>query len=214
MPRIQRKDPKPWWKTALLGCGIGCGAVFATLVIIALVVYSKVTAVPPSVTQAPATTSSPAAPSTAPAANLPVEQQVEVIEQAVQSRQTVPVTLRVDEAQLNQMVAENAGQSGIKDPHVSLVDGNAVVTGMVDWKGRQLYLTAKLRPYMDGGQPRLRIDSAQVGSLNLPQSAVDGMQAELDRGLSQQLSQAEGVKISDIAIYNGQLVISGTTAPQ
>lgn len=201
-----------------MGCGIGCGTVAVALLIVFAVVYSKVMAVPEDVARGPSAggPGQPASSSAAPAPSTPpIDQQSQQIRRAVESREPVQVALRVNESQLNSLIAQEGGSSGeLRDLRVRLGDADLLVTGITTWAGRQVYVTARLRPQASNGRLRLRVDSVRAGNLSLPGAAVSRLQAEVDRGMAGSSVVDEGVYIDDAAVSNGELVISGHTTPR
>lgn len=214
----KKREPRPWWKTCLIWSGVGCGGALVLLLIIAGVIYSKAMGRPPAALTSRSGAASGGDATVAPSQTQPppppVEEQVKQIEQAVQSRQPVPIELRINESQLNQLIAEKGGSGDVADLGVSIRSSDAVISGTTRWNNRDVYLTAIVVPEMSGGQPRLRITSAMVGSFGLPDSFVQRYQAELDRGFADELRKNRDVQITDVAIRGGELVVRGTTAPK
>jgi len=214
----RKREPRPWWKTCLIWSGVGCGGALVLLLIIAGVIYSKLTSRPPAALISPPGAASggeaAVAPSQTQSAPPPVEEQVQQIEQAQQSRQPAAIELRLNESQLNQLIAEKGGSGDVADLRASIRSADAVISGTARWNNRNVYVTATVVPEMSGGQPRLRITSAMVGSLGLPDSLVQRYQAELDSGFANELRKNRDVQITDVGIQGGELVIKGTTVPR
>lgn len=218
MPRISRARPRSRLRTFVVGCGIGCATVVLALLIVFVIVYSKVTAVPDSIARRPGSVSAsqPPSPGGAPAPPTPsIDEQAQTIRKAVESGQPAPVALRINESQLNALIAENTGSSGpVRDLRVALRDADLLATGLTTWAGRQVYLTAQLRPQAVNGRLHLRVDSLRAGNLRLPGSAVSRLQAEIDRGMSRSKLVDERVYIEEAVVSRGELVISGHTTPR
>ena len=226
MPRIQRKEePKSRLKRLLIGCGIGCGSGALVLLIILGIIYTQLTAPPPNMTPNPASIAGPPSASSAGGASTdtaapsapqppPVQAQVDEIKRAVATNQPTPVTLRVSEAQINQLVAEklNAG-SPIRNARVALRSGDVVITGTAEWKGRDWYITAAATPQAVAGRLGFRVDSVQVGRFPLPPSAVSRIQAEIDKGMADGGPVGKDVQVTGVSIANGAVTVSGQTVP-
>ena len=218
MPHSRRPPSRPRWKTALMGCGIGCGAALLIGIAVGLVLLHKLTAVPPEVARmSEAPPESPSQPGTqAPAQPQPApyEVQRQEIEQAARSGYPTPVTVRLTEGQITDLIAQNAGPNAeVQNVRVAFTGGDMLFTGTSHWRGRQVYLTAVGRPQAVGGRPHFQLHSARVGTLGVPASGVARLQAEIDRGMADWAAK-NPYDVADVSIYNGELVISGTTRPR
>jgi hypothetical protein len=197
-----------------MGCGIGCGSALLLGGLVLLVLLHKVTAVPPEVARMreappPASSGAPAQPAPA-----PYETQRQEIEQAARSSSPTPVTLRLTEAQMNDLIAQNAGRNAeVQDVRVAFTGGDLLLTGTTNWRGRQVYITAVGRPQAVSGQPRFQLSSVRLGTLAMPASGVAKLQAEIDRGMAD-WSAENPYDVTDVSIYDGQLVVQGTTRPR
>jgi hypothetical protein len=217
MPHSRRQPSGPAWKKWLMGCGIGCGSLVVLLLILAAVLYHKAMAVPPEARQPaqPAATPGAAHPGVAAAPECPpFEQQRQEIERVASRGQPANVNMRLTEGQINDLIAQNAGaDSGLQNLRASLGIGDITLTGTTYWRGRQVYLTATGRPQAVGGRPRFELYSVRVGTLGLPASAVAQFQAEIDRGLDDWAAK-NPFDVTDVSVYDGELVMSGTTRPR
>lgn len=218
LPRMTRKRPRSRLRTFLLGCSIGCGAVLAALLVLLGIVYYKVTAVPEDIAGRGSGGTAQPPPSSAVTPTPPtpsIDEQTQEIRRAAESGQQTQITLRIDEPQLNSLIAQEGRSSGpVRDLQVRLRDSDLVATGVTTWAGRQVYLTARLTPQASGGRLRLRVDSVRAGNLALPGSAVSRLQAEVDRGMARSPVVDERVYIDDAVVSNGEFVISGHTNPR
>jgi hypothetical protein len=222
LPRITRKPRRSRLKTLVLGCGIGCGAFLLISFLIALVLYSRITAVPPAFRQSPGSSSQePGGPSSSASdrpQNAPptVDVQVREIQRAIESRQRVNVSLRLTQAQVNDLIAqEGGGEGALRDLRVVLRDRDVLVMGIArtDWRGKEVYLTAALTPRAVGGTIRFRVDSLQAGTVSLPGSVVAQAQTEIDRAMADVDLVDDRVYVDDVAVSGGELVVSGHTVP-
>lgn len=223
MPRIPRKEePKSRLKKLFVGCGIGCGSGVLILLIILGIIYTQLTAPPPNLTASPtastgsSSASSGGAGAVAPSVPQPppVQAQVDEIKRAAATNQPTPVTLRVNEAQINQLIAEKIGAgSPIRNAQVALRSGDMVITGTANWNGRDWYVTATGTPQVVGGRLGFRVDSAQVGRFPLPSSALSRIQAEIDKGMADGGPVGKDVQVTNLSIANGEVTVSGQTIP-
>jgi len=218
VPHSKRAPSKPLWKRVLLGCGIGCGSVLFLAVVVVLVVLHKLTAVPPSVSQAnrpspPSVAAQPGAPAQPQPEPPPYESQKQEIDRALQTGQAANGTYRLSESGLNDLIAQNAGgDAPLQNVRAFLGNGDVTVTGTGHWRGRQGYFTAVGRPQASGGLPVIRLSSVRIGTMGVPGSGVARMEAELNRGLADWAAKNH-YTVNDVSIYNGELVLSVARSP-
>jgi hypothetical protein len=215
MPHSRQQPSRPRWKTALMGCGIGCGSLLLLAAIAGLVIAHKLTAVPPEVARMEAT---PAPSASQPGTSEPTqpqppsyEQQRQEIERAAQTGQPTAVTLRLSAGQINDLIAQNAGRNAeVQNVRVAFTGGDLMLSGTTQWRGRQVYITAVGRPQAIGGRPHFQLGSVRLGTLGMPAAGVARLQAEIDRGMEDWASK-NPYDVTDVAVYGGELVMSGTT---
>ncbi|MBM3472222.1 MAG: hypothetical protein FJX75_02975 [Armatimonadetes bacterium] len=216
MPHSRRAPSKPLWKRVLLGCGIGCGSLLLLLVIVALIIFYKLTAVPPEVAHArrPSPPSAPGAPAQPQPEPPPFEVQRQEVDRALQTGQAANATYRLSEAGLNDLIAQNADPSApVQNVRAYLGNGEVTVTGTGHWRGRQAYLTAVGRPQASAGVPEVRLSSVRIGTMGVPGSGVARMEAELNRALADWAAKNR-YTVNDVSVCNGQLVMSVSGRPQ
>ncbi|MBM3499048.1 MAG: hypothetical protein FJX74_10310 [Armatimonadetes bacterium] len=214
MPHSRRQPSRPRWKTALLGCGIGCGSALLLGALAALIVFHKLTAVPPEIARVSAPEPTPQPGQPIPEPPPPYETQRRQAEQAARSGVPTPVTVRLTEGQINDLIAQNAGQDAeVQNVRVAFTGGDLLLTGTTNWRGRHVYVSALGRPQAVGGRPHFQLHSVRVGTLGMPAAGVARLQAEIDRGMADWAAK-NPYDVTDVSVYGGQLVLSGTTRPQ
>jgi hypothetical protein len=218
MPHSRRAPSKPLWKRVLLGCGIGCGSLLLLAIIAALVIFHKLTAVPPEVVRArtpsgPAAAGQPGAPAQPQPEPPPFETQKQGVDRALQTGQSANATYRISEAGLNDLIAGNADPNApVQNVRAYLGNGELTITGTGRWRGRQVYVTAVGRPQAAGGVPEVRLGSVRIGTMGVPGSGVARMESDLNRGLADWAAKNR-YTVNDVSIYNGQLVMSVSGRP-
>lgn len=204
---------KSRWKNCFLGCAAGCGATGVALFGAAVIILLKMSAVPPEMAL-PSRGASTAPPSLPQHEPPPYETQLQQIEQAARSGQPTAVTLRLSEAQINELVQRNAEPSStVRNVRVFLGRGDITLVGTGYLRGRQVYVSAIGRPAAMNGRPRLHLHTVRVGTLRLPGQAVAQLQAQLDKAMDDWAAK-NPYDVTDASVYDGQLVISGLTRPR
>lgn len=212
MPHQKPRRSGPSWKKWLLGCAIGCGSLLVIIVGVALILFLKLTAVPPGA-ELPSASRPPTA-ATARPEPPPYDVQRQQIEQAARTGQPTAVTLRLSEAQINELIQQNADANApLRDVRVTLGQSDITFTGVGYWRGRPVYVTATARPSALNGRPHLELYGVRVGTLNLPGRAVAQLQAQLDRAMADWAAK-NPYDVTEVSVYDGQIVISGTTRPR
>jgi len=216
MPHSRRAPSKPLWKRVLLGCGIGCGSLLLLVIIVALVIFHKLTAVPPEVAHArrPSPPNGPGASAQLQPEPPPFEVQKQEVDQALQTGQAANATYRLSEAGLNDLIAQNADPNApVQNVRAYLGNDDVTVTGTGRWRGRQVYLTAVGRPQASGGVPEVRLSSVRIGTMGMPGSGVARMESEFNRALADWAAKNR-YTVNDVSVCNGQLVMSVSGRPQ
>jgi len=123
-------------------------------------------------------------------------------------------TVEIDEAALTRDVAMWAAQqplaegARVRNPKVELRDDQIVLTGEVEagWLVQPATLVASAS--VDGGRALVRIHSARIGPVDVPQP----IQRQLERQLQEQLDRAstDDVVVKSLRIGDGRLIASGT----
>jgi hypothetical protein len=172
----------------------------------------------------------PPAIATSPQAAASVEQKVEAVEQAVASGQSA--TLHLDQTELNSYLAShldispaaptksapNSTQSGtpaeqveqvrssVRDVKVELVEDRVRAYVVFDFHGKDLTLQLEGRLASANGYVRFEPVSGQLGSLPIPQSALEtAVQRMMDSPENREKLKLPP-EIADLRIENGELV--------
>jgi uncharacterized protein YpmS len=118
------------------------------------------------------------------------------------------------EAQITSMIFEELSSQenpALKEPQVSLRDGQMVLTGKVQQSG----LNADLEMVMEvgatsDGKPDVSVVSASVGMFSLPQSMLDDLSAQIKSAFESKIDQGiDKIYIDTITIAGGEMVIEG-----
>ena len=162
-----------------------------------------------------AATLRPSAPASAPVALTSGIASVDsAIKQAAQSGKAVPVTLRVTDADLTAAAQPYFPQSyagiTVADPAVRIGTGLTLSA-----KASSLLLTGSLvanaTPYASGGRLAVRLDSATVGGIALPEVARSQLEQQLQTALDSSISSK--LQVTSVTLAPGLATISGSALP-
>src|SRR5216683_2947969 len=133
---------------------------------------------------------------TSPQAAARVEQKVEAVEQAVASGQSA--TLRLDQAE--------QVRSSVRDVKVELFEDRVRAYVVFDFHGKNLTLQLEGRLASANGYLRFKPVSGQLGSLPIPQSALEtAVQKMMDSPENREKLKLPP-EIADLRIENGELL--------
>jgi hypothetical protein len=211
-------------------------------VIVLLILHHLITYIPPELARPPSATSAPpAVPATAPSGGesgasvsstetgaagasgtvapqpASLDQQIAAVQQAAQQPIPQAVTVTTSEADLNAYIqrrlAEKPSQD-VRNARVSLGAGTLTIEAVVHWEGRWLALTATGVPTVaSDGRLQLQLQSARVGRVGLPGSAMARLQGEVDHALRGGPPAEYHVRVDTVSVSSGELIVSGTTIP-
>lgn len=123
------------------------------------------------------------------------------------------VTITIEEAQLSSYLANRLASDPdqvVRNPRVRLTNGRMEVDVEVN-QGVTLIAKAVIVPSVDSsGQPRMQVESINLGSLPVPESLISQMQKMVDGMLVSYLdSTGNSFTITKIEITEGKMVVSG-----
>lgn len=161
-----------------------------------------------------------AAPRLAPAP-LPssIEQQITAVDQALaqaqRSGKPVPITLTLTEQDLTRAAAgyfpQTAAGVTVSDPIIHLGSGRLLLTGSGAIAFARGELAATATPLVVNGRPVVRVDSATVAGVALPdfvtQAVGSAIQSALDSALPAKL------QVTSIVVGTGTLTVQGVANP-
>jgi len=122
--------------------------------------------------------------------------------------------LVLDEAQLTSLISKELSSQEtptLRDPQVSLRNGQMVLTGKVQQSG----LNADLEMVMEvgvtsDGRPDVSLISASVGLFSLPQNMLENLSAQIKSAFESKIAQGiDNIFIDSITIDGGEMVIEG-----
>ena len=136
------------------------------------------------------------------------------LKQATQSGKTVPISLRITDADLTAAAQPYFPQSyagiTVTDPAVRL--GPALT---LTAKASSLIvsgaLVASATPFASDGRLGLRLDSATVGGIALPEAVRTQLQQQLQNAINSSISAR--IQVSTVTIALGVATISGSALP-
>jgi hypothetical protein len=192
------------WRLVLLVAFVG-----AVLYIVPLVTQKP--AVAPAATGRAVAVVGPSAPAALSSGIATVDA---ALKQATQSGKTVPITLRVTDADLTAAARPYFPQSyagfTVTDPAVRL--GPALTLSA---KASSFVLSGDLvasaTPYAIDGRLALRLDSATVGGIALPEIARSQLQQQLQNALNASISAR--LQVTTVSIAPGVATIGGVALP-
>lgn len=235
---VRELTPEEKRGRAMKVVGYGCGGLVVLVLVALLVMYILARSAPPlpkalreaqqavkaeqarggQVPQAPGMQPQPQAgqgyqaPTQATPSSVPVQQQVQQVEQAAREGRTGSFEIDVTQADLNRQLARQVGRNGLSNAAVAFLDGQIAATGTAHWNGRSFQALVKARPTLDGDHPRLVITEAYIGKLPAPKEAVTRLQAALDKTVDKAVANVRGAKITRFVVEGDKLVIDGYLA--
>ena len=140
--------------------------------------------------------------------------QTQIARAAVEGAQTGAFRLVITESQLTAYLASQLSPSSlISDPHVLLRDGVMHIYGKVQsgiffaTMGAQAQVTVD-----DQGQPQIKITSADLGPVPMPEALTRSLSAVLQEALTGSLGPtAIGFRLESVEIADGTMTITGQT---
>jgi hypothetical protein len=136
------------------------------------------------------------------------------LKQATQSGKTVPITLRITDADLTAAAQPYFPQSyaGITVTEPAVRIGPAL---MLTAKASSFVLSGALvanaTPFASDGKLALRLDSATVGGITLPDAARTQLQQQLQSALNSAMPSK--LQVATVSIAQGVATISGSALP-
>ncbi len=217
--RVQRK---PRRTISTLGWfGIGCGGTMLLGIIALAIIWGMVTGAPALPPEASAGSSAGSSgggsgassgSSSGGAAQAvrsapPLEQQIQLVQQAARREQPVQVTMTLRESEVNGMLAGESN-SQVRDLKIYLGDGSIAGTAKVDYRGSTIPLTVRGRPVVGGGQLHFEADEVFIGRLHAPESVRQQVQQELDRGIQQAIG-SRNVRVERVEVRPDVMTVTG-----
>ena len=125
------------------------------------------------------------------------------------------VTLTITEQQINAyMISQLNKQDEFSffDPVVVLTNNQIEVYGKINQSGLSINSKMVLKPYIDGnGDPKLDLDSIDLGALPVPDSMKNRVETMVDDTLADYLAAGSNrFNVTNISISDGQMTITGT----
>lgn len=207
-----------------LAVGSGCAAVLALAALVALVIYAKLMGQPVlpwdvqqryvADTKQPPSAPTSAAPATTASGTkaLPLRQQVQSVAEAVRAGQRGPVTLYISDSELNHEISRLLeGRQEVKSAKAYFADEKVYIILTVDWRGKDVNLTVVAAPIIVNGGLQFGVESAKIGSMNVPASVKQKIQQGLNRQQSQWSPQKTGVELESVTVTQGQATLKGHT---
>ncbi|MGQ9730492.1 MAG: hypothetical protein ACUVX8_04390 [Candidatus Zipacnadales bacterium] len=194
----------------MIGCGLGCVTSLLLVVVAGFIIYSRMMLSPPHVAQ----------PIPSPALILPnqpspppLEEQIEQARHATHAGALGNITLRLNEAQINEWIRnQTTAESALQNAHVAVGVSDLTLTGTINWRGHHVYLTIVGRPKVIGGRLGFDISTLRVGNFPLPGAVIAQIQQRMDRAAT--LEPVKDFEIENVSIVNGQLIITGHSLPR
>jgi hypothetical protein len=165
---------------------------------------------------------------TSPQAAASAEQKIEQVEKAVTSGQ--PATLRMDESELNSYLASHLNispngspnsspggappadveqvRSAVKDVKVQLIEDRVRAYVVFGFHGKDMTLQLEGKLSAADGYLRFEPVSGQIGSLPIPQSALENAVRRMMESPVNREKLRLPAEISDLKIENGEVVAS------
>ncbi len=166
---------------------------------------------PPAPTPAPRPTAAATLP---PAIATSVATISNALTQAQQSGKAVPVTIRVSEGDLTAAAQPYFPQSfvgiTVSDPFVKL-GGGLTLTAKASSFIVNGSLVAVATPFADNGKLGVRLDSATVAGIGLPDAARSSLQQQLQTALDTSIPAK--LQVSAVNVAKGEITITGTALP-
>jgi hypothetical protein len=209
-----------------LSVGLGCAALVVVALLVGAVVYSRLLGkppLPPDIQQRYAADTGqvkgPAPPPpVAPAATAggaktpPLKQQVEGVAQAVRAGQKGPVTLYVNDSELNREISRALqGRGDVKSAKAYFGDDKVYMVLTSRFRGRDVNLTVTAAPIIVNGGLQFGVESAKIGSMSAPAAVTKKIQEGLNRQQSQWSPQKTGVEFQSVTVTKGQAILKGHT---
>ncbi len=187
--------------------GLGCGAFVLLLFVVGLVLYHQATYIPPEALASP----SQAAEASGKAAVEAARNEIEAAAEAARRGQPSEVTISLSDADVTAAFAQSDDLGDVRSPRVQFTDGAILISGLVTWQGRKLYLTVTAVPSVTSdGRARVDLTELRSGRLRLPGSVVERVQREMQAALDE---EAKGITLKTIEVRPGRLTLSGIARP-
>lgn len=128
--------------------------------------------------------------------------------------ETGKINISFTEQQITTLVAQALAQHTdslpFTEPQVSLQNGQMVISGKVEIGSIATDAKIVFEPAVQNGQFRVNILSANVGSLPLPDSALQQISDTMNENLTQFISvEGRDIEIETVAIADGLLTLTG-----
>jgi uncharacterized protein YpmS len=125
------------------------------------------------------------------------------------------VTYTVTESQLTTTMTEKMSQQSemtLQNPQVLLRDGQIQITGQYTQSFLTVPVNISMVPEIDAnGRLNIRVTSAELGSVQAPQSFTDSLSSTINDNLASAYNPSEaGVRVTNVTIADGIMTITGT----
>ena len=208
--------------------GAGCGGALLLALLIGAIMITRLTggpALPPDIQQraaaeagAPSSTTSGASVTGAgpaggaqPGKPPPLKQQMASVEAAVRNGQRAPVTLYINDSELNQVIAGSVRGKEIRSARAYFGAGKVYMVLKADWRGRDVNLTVTAEPVIVNGSLRFGVESVKVGSMGAPAALVSRIQQGLNEHQDQWGPAKTGVYFESAEVTTGRATLRGHT---
>jgi uncharacterized protein YpmS len=142
-----------------------------------------------------------------------MRQQVQQLQQAARSGDTGVRTLYISDAELNNEMAGLVGnQQQVREARAYFTRGGVYFVANVELQGRRLNLTLRLAPRVSNGGVRFDVAAAHVGQVTAPDSAVQKIQAELNKKGDLFDTRRTGLTVEKVELRDGVAILTGRPA--
>ena len=126
---------------------------------------------------------------------------------AARSPRPVVVRLVITADALTSLLRERATDQ-MQDPQVYFGEGTAVITGRVQWQGRQFYVTVRGHPALADGDVNIVVDEIMVGRVHAPAQMQAEAARRINHGLDQLLARNR-LYAETVEIRPGVMIVTG-----
>lgn len=148
----------------------------------------------------------------APVAQVPLQQQLDYVDNAVRTGQRLPVTLTIPDGELNQMIAEKMkANEEVRTARAYFGKGKAYLVALVVFQGHELTLTVAATPLVVNGGMRLAVESVCVGTMPAPAIAREKIQKAFAEKQDDWSPQKTGIYFQSIEVREGMAILTGQT---
>ncbi len=189
-------------RRAALGCGL---FLLLPAGVVVFLVY-EATYVPPEA-------HTPAAPLLAGPGEASLEvvgAEIEAAAEAAREGRSSEVRVTLTEDQVSAALARAEDVTSVRNAQVEFADGAVTASGLVTWRGRELYLTVRAIPEVsERGRAEVRVVEVRSGRLRLPDSVAQRVEREMQTALD---STASGIRLENVRVGPGELTFIGNVS--